>query len=48
MSDENAAEFEGNEESNVSEEYEDEGGFENDVDINDDFQSRGRGRGGFR
>lgn len=30
------------------EDYEDDGGFENDVDIGDDFQLRGRGRGVFR
>lgn len=48
MSEENATEFEATEEPNVQEDYEEDGSFENDVDINDEFQNRGRGRGGFR
>lgn len=48
MSDENPVEFESTEEANTQEEYEDDGNFENDIDINDEFQSRGRGRAGFR
>lgn len=44
---ENAAEFDGADVEG-QDDFEDDGGFENDVDIGDDFQPRGRGRGGFR
>lgn len=38
-------EYDPPEESANQEEYEEEGGFENDVDVGDDFQGAGRGRG---
>lgn len=44
---ENPAEFDGAD-VDGQDDFEEDGGFENDVDINDDFQLRGRGRGGFR
>lgn len=44
---ENPVDFEGADaELTGQEDYEEDGGFENDVDIGDDFQPRGRGRGG--
>jgi hypothetical protein len=32
----------------AQEEFEEDGGFENDIELGDDFQMRGRGRAGFR
>lgn len=32
----------------AQEEYDEDGGFENDIELGDDFQMRGRGRAGFR
>lgn len=46
---ENPIEYDGTEVDGApQEEYEEDGGFENDVDIGEDFQARGRGRGIFR
>lgn len=46
---ENPMEYEEQEEPPSQDEYEDEGGFENDIDINEEFNGgRGRGRGVFR